>query len=171
MDRTGRSVVRRRTIANRVWEARPTAAADGIPVSDALFIVGAIATAFAAVTVATAWLVRDSEAADRATDVLEVSLGEFRFGTTNTARPRMLEFEAVAVVAGSPGVQSEHENKLRTHAARVSAAVEEAGRAATDAELDEPDLSSFRGRIRGRVNHALGTTAIDDVLIDDFRSF
>lgn len=165
-----RGIVRRGRGASGVWDARPIVA-HGIPISDALFIVGAIAAAFAGVTVATAWLVRDPESVDRAAQILEVSMGDFRFGTSSTTRPQMLEFEAIAVVAGPPGIQAQHEDRLRTHAARVSAAVEEAGRAATDLELDEPDLAMFRDRIRGRVNAALGIRAVEDVLLGDFRTF
>jgi hypothetical protein len=144
---------------------------DFIHISDALFIVAAILAVFAGGLLVTGVLTREAPAATvEAGGGREVSLGAFHFGMPGLFKPQIVEFEAIAVVGGSPDVQDLYEERLKTHSARISQAVEEAGRAATDAELDDPALVHFRGRIQGKLNGVLGTRAVQGVLIDDFRS-
>ncbi len=131
-------------------------AGEFIPASDALFIVAAIAAVFAAGLIITESLTREPAATSVAAGGgREVSLGDFRFGLSQLFQP---------------AAQNLYEQRLKSHSARISQAVEEAGRAATDDDLDDPELANFRNRIQGKVNGVLGARAVEGVLIDDFRT-
>lgn len=147
---------------------RPTA--EFIDVSDALFVVAAIAAVLAGGLVIVSSLAGESVVKRVVSNGREVSLGDYRFGLSRLLKPRIVEFEAIAVVGGSSAAQDLYEERLKSHAARISQAVEEAGRAATDEELDDPDLANFRDRIQGKVNVVLGGPVVEGVLIDDFRA-
>ena len=147
---------------------RPTA--EVIDASDALFVVAAIAAVFTGGLLIVAALTREPPVNVVASNGREVSLGDYRFGLSRLLKPRVVEFEAIAVVGGSSTAQEVYAERLKSHAARISQAVEEAGRAATDEELDDPGLAEFRDRIQGKVNVVLGGPVVEGVLIDDFRS-
>ena len=151
-----------------LWETK-TRSNDGTPRRDKLFVAGVIVTAIVGLTVAFVWVLRDPAEAAMVADGSEVSLGDFHFGTVGTSKPRTLAFEAVAVVQGSD--TSRKEELLRSREARVAQALEEAGRAATDTELIEPDLNRFRSRIRVGVNRTLHANIVEDVVLYDFRAF
>lgn len=141
-----------------------------IDVSDALFIVAAISAAFVGGLLIIEWMTRGDRVPVPPGSGREVALGDFRLGLSQLVKPRLVEFEATAIVGGSPAAQNLYEQRLKSHSARISQAVEEAGRATTDAELDDPELSSFRDRIQGKVNTVLGARAVESVLIDEFRA-
>jgi hypothetical protein len=151
-------------------EAIQRPAAEVVDASDALFVVAAIAAVFAGGLLTVSALSRQPAAKTIASNGREVSLGDFRFGLPKLFNPRIVEFEAIAVVGGSSAAQEVYAERVKTHSARISQAVEEAGRAATDEELDDPELADFRNRIQGKVNVVLGGPVVEGVLIDDFKS-
>lgn len=141
-----------------------------IDASDALFVVAAVAAVFAGGLLTVSSLTRLPPVSAVASNGREISLGDYRFGLSRLLKPRIVQFEAIAVVGGSSVAQDIYAERLESHAARISQAVEEAGRAATDEELDDPELVGFRDRIQGKVNVVLGGPVVEGVLIDDFRS-
>ena len=154
----------------RIWETQPDPS-DGSPVQDKLFVAGVMVTAIVGLTVAFVWVIGDRETSIGPAAGLEVALGDFHFGTVSTSKPRTLAFEAVAVVKGEGAEAARREEIIRSREARIAQAVEEAGRAATDEELGEPDLLTFRSRIRGGVNKTLPGNVVEDVVLYDFRAF
>jgi len=161
---------KRRSTEPRRPDAPPRPIAEFIDVSDALFVVAAIAAVFAGGLLIVSSITRQPVVKQAVSNGREVSLGDYRFGLSRLITPRVVEFKAIAIVGGSAAVQELYAERLESHAARISQAVEEAGRAATDEELDDPDLTDFRDRIQGKVNVVLGGPVIEGVLIDDFRA-
>jgi hypothetical protein len=153
-----------------VFASPQRAPGEFIYVSDALFVVAAIAAVFAAGLLAVSSLAGQTGIAPVASNGREVSLGEFQFGLSRLFKPRIIEFKAIAVVGGNAATQEVYEQRLQRHAARISQAVEEAGRAATDADFADPELAKFRDRIQLKVNVVLGAPVVEAVLIHDFRS-
>ncbi|HEX6984627.1 MAG TPA: hypothetical protein VF170_04585 [Planctomycetaceae bacterium] len=154
----------------RVWETKP-GPGDRRPFRDAPFVAGVVATAFVGLTVAFMWLVREPVVPDASAGSREVSLGDFRFGTVGGSPVRALTFEAVAILGGPEAEQRRGEEWLRSRPARVTQAVQEAGRVVTAAELKEPDLGTFRRRLRGGINRILPARVVEDVVLNEFRAF
>jgi hypothetical protein len=161
---------KRRSAEPQKPEAPQRPIAEFIDASDALFVVAAIAAVFTGGLLIVSAIARQPAVQAVVSNGREVSLGDYRFGLSRLLKPRVVEFEAIAVVGGNAAVQELYAERLKSHSARISQAVEEAGRAATDEELDDPELAGFRGRIQGKVNIVLGGPVVEGVLIDDFRA-
>lgn len=100
---------------------RPTRPiAEFIDVSDALFVVAAIAAVFAGGLLIVSSLTGESVVKTVVSNGREVSLGDYRFGLSRLLEPRIVEFEAIAVVGGSSAAQDLYEERLKSHAARIS---------------------------------------------------
>lgn len=164
MSRSSRRFVARRSF-RAYQDSKRAIAVDGIPLADALFVVAVIVASLISVAIAAALLTGGG----MPSTVLEVPLGEFHCGSGVNPDRVQLQFKAIALVGGSQVLQSEKAEMLEKHSARVSQAVEEAGRLADEQELLEPDLVQFRHRVCTRVNRALGAYLVEDVLLHDFR--
>lgn len=163
MSRSSRRFAARKSFRAYGDSARAVAV-DGIPLADALFVVAVIVASLFGIAIAAAMLTGGAVPSS----VLEVPLGEFKCGAGTKPDRGELQFRAIALVGGSQELQSEKAEMLSRHSARVSQAVEEAGRAADEQEFLEPDLKRFRSRVCTRVNQALGSYLVEDVLLHHF---
>ena len=109
--------------------------------------------------------------------VVEVELGEF--SATLKAKPTLrskggqgsslVEFEATAIVKGSPRQVVNAEDTVLTRQHQVRQLIDMAARKATDDELSDPMLTAVRKRLRKKLNKLFGEGFIHEIVFANFR--
>lgn len=83
----------------------------------------------------------------------------------------IVEIDASIVVKGTSSELVEVETLLKSHHARVEEVIEETIRAASDANLNEPEMLVIRTRIRDRINEFFDRPMVKEVIFGHYRAF
>jgi len=84
---------------------------------------------------------------------------------------RVVEFEVTGVTRGSNDEIVLFERRLSNYRSRLQSVMNEVARGASQEELNEPEMSGIREKVRGKLNGMFGKDRFEGIVFDNFRMY